>query len=59
MMCIFKEIRVFFLHFAHLFVILASPNLLSFGKAKAKKSFFPLHFAHLFVILQGNMHYRE
>ena len=49
----------FHLHFAHLFVILALPNLLSFGKAKAKKSFFPLHFAHLFVILQGNMHYRE
>ena len=49
----------FHLHFAHLFVILALPNLLPFGKAKAKKSFFPLHFAHLFVILQGNMHYRE
>ena len=55
-----KSKTLFFpLHFAHLFVILASPNLLSFGKAKAKKSFFPLHFAHLFVILQGNMHYRE
>ena len=39
------------LHFAHLFVTLASPNLLSFGKAKQKNSFFPLHFAHLFVTL--------
>ena len=34
-----------------LLVTLASPNLLSFGKAKQKNSFFPLHFAHLFVTL--------
>jgi hypothetical protein len=48
-----KSKTLFFpLRFAYLFVILASPNLLSFGKAKAKKSFFPLHFAHLFVTLQ-------
>ena len=31
---------VFVLHFAHLFVILASPNLLPFGKAKQKKLIF-------------------
>ena len=42
----------FVLHFVHLFVILSLPNLLPFGKAKAKKSFFPLHFTHLFVTLQ-------
>ena len=38
------------LHFAHLFVTLASPNLLSFENEKEKRVFF-LHFAHLFVTL--------
>ena len=37
----------FVLHFTHLFVILASPNLLPFGIAKAKKSFFSFAFRSL------------
>ena len=43
-----KSKTLFFpLHFAHLFVILASPNLLSFGKAKSKKILFSFAFRSL------------
>ena len=43
------------LHFAHLFVTLASPKLLAFGNANEKNEFFSLHFAHLFVTLPSKM----
>ena len=43
------------MHFAHLFVTLAVPNLLFVRKCKEKRVFL-LHFAHLFVTLQAKEH---